>query len=419
MNGRRLTALTASRWSAGVRLGVVVAAAAVALAACGSSASTSSTPSSSSSGSGSAADTAPIKIGTVGGYSGFSADTSLATAQGLQAWAKDINSRGGLDGHQVEVIVKDDASDPAKSELAVKTLVESDHVIALVGNHEAGQEGVWASYIDSKHVPVVGGVAGGDPYVTDPNFFPVTDTSANASVGYPNAAKLFGKSKVSVVYCAEVPACAQQDGQIASYAKMLGIGHVPGVSVSGTATSYTAQCEKLKGEGADAVFLGTALVTAQRFVQECATQGYKPLFIDEPLNWKSTDASDPTWNGLVLAADAPLWFGDGPGTAEFLAAMKKYEPTADLNNGTTTGWYAGKAFEAALKGATGPITSQSVYDGLYKLGPNFDLGGVISPVTYTKGAPAKEQLCSWYAQVKDGKETAPEGTKPVCPKTTS
>jgi branched-chain amino acid transport system substrate-binding protein len=405
--------------------GALVAVAAVALAACGSSGtsakagattSASSPTTAAAGGSSTAATKSPIIIGNIGNYSGFAADISKATYYGLQAWADDTNAKGGLLGHPIQVVVNDDASTPAKSVIEVKDMVENKHVVAIVGNHESGVDGAWASYVQGKNVPVVGGVATGLPYYTNPDFFPVTDTGLTGSIAYVGIAKLLGKTSSTVAYCAEVPACAQAGDLMKKYAAQIGIGYVPGQPVAATATSYTAQCAKFKQGGAQSVFLASDLTTAGRIIASCRANGYSPLFVDNPQNWKDSELTNPVWEGLGFGSDAPLWFGDGPGTADFLAAMKKYEPTAILNTSTTSGWYAGQVFGEAIKAAnpSGDITSQTVLDGLYALGPNYNLNGTIPDVTYTKGKPATQALCAWYAVVKSGKLTTPFGTKPVC-----
>ncbi len=358
----------------------------------------------------------PIKIGNVGVYSGFASDIAIAGSKGLQAWADGINAAGGIAGHPVEIIVKDDGGKPAKALQNVKELVEKDHVVALVGNHESGVDAAWASYASQHDVPVLGGTATGVAYTKDPNFFPVTGTNDTGYGGYANAAVLFHKTVVSVAYCAEVPACAQAASLLDTHARRLGIRSVPGQAISASATSYAAQCQKLKDSGAEAVFAASDLATAKRLVEQCAQQDYRPIWIDNPQNWRDSELSAPVWEGLVFAAPEPLWFGDGPGTAEFLAAMTKYQPGVLLNTSTTSGWYAGKVLEKTLAGASGAITSQTIYDGLYKLGPRFDLDGVLAPVTYAKGKPAVQEACTWYAQVKSGKLTTPFGAGRVCGK---
>jgi branched-chain amino acid transport system substrate-binding protein len=414
------------RYSMGIRGAVVAAAAISALAACGSSssttapASTSASPTSSASGTGTGTATGtPIKIGEIGEYSGFSSETSKPSEIDLQAWASSVNANGGINGHPVQIIVEDDAGVAAKSVVAVKKLIQDDHVIALVGNHETGLESSWAKYADSEHIPVVGGDATGITYSTDPNFFPIGNTGVNGSVSYFYAAKLFGKTKVSTVYCAETPSCAQIVGLQTYWAKALGLVSAPAEGISATAANYTAQCTKLKQTGADSVFTATARVTAEGFIQTCRTQGYSPLFVDSPQNWQASATTNPAWQGAVLAADAPLWFGNGPGTADYVAAVNKYAPGSIENTAGTNGWYSGKLFQTALEtaaknGDTGPVTSQTVYDGLYALGPKFDLGGIVAPVTYAKGKPAVQELCQWYAQVVNKTLTTPKGAGRIC-----
>jgi len=355
----------------------------------------------------------------VGQQSGLGGDTAKSTADALVAWSKSVNAAGGIDGHPVEVIVKDDQNIAANAVTAVKDLITNDHVIALVGNHENGLDAAWASYASSKKVPVIGGTATGATYNTDPNFFPVSETGVNAFFGYVYATKLFGKSTYSQVVCAEFAACAQANTLATYYTKALGIKNVAGQSIAAAATSYTAQCEKLKSEGVDLVFTGTVLDVSTRFIQGCAVQGFKPAYTQSGESWKPSVAEDPTWDGQIIMSDAPLWFGDGKGTSAFLAAMQKYAPTSIINGNSTSGWYAGEVFRAAVSagikadgGST--VTSQTVYDGLYALGPDFDLGGSIAPVTYTKGKPAAQKLCVWYAQVTNRQLTAPKGTAPVC-----
>jgi branched-chain amino acid transport system substrate-binding protein len=409
------------RCSVAVRTSVVVAAVLTVVAGCGSSGKSTapaSTPVSSGTGSSTATGT-PIKIGEVGEYSGFSAETSKPSEIDLQAWASTVNASGGIDGHPVQIIVEDDAGSAAKSVVAVKTLIQSDHVVALVGNHETGLDASWAKYADSEHVPVVGGDATGIAYSTDPNFFPIGNTGVNGSIAYFYAAKLFGKTKVSTIYCAETPSCAQIVGLQTYWAKALGLTSAPAEGISATAANYTSQCTKLKQSNADSVFTATARVTAEAFIQTCRTQGYSPLFVDSPQNWQASATTSSVWQGAVLAADAPLWFGTGPGTAEYMAAVSKYAPGSIENATGTNGWYSGKLFQAALnaalkKGDTGPITSQTVYDGLYALGPNFDLGGIVAPVTYAQGKPAVQALCQWYAQVVNKTLTTPKGAGRIC-----
>jgi branched-chain amino acid transport system substrate-binding protein len=409
--------------SIAIRSGALIAVVITALAACGSSggasAGASIAPSTASGGSstGSSSNT-PIKIGNVGNYSGFAADTIKSASLALTAWSKTVNASGGIDGHPVEVIVKDSAGSSAQALSAVKDLIANDHVVALVANAEAGLESVWAKYADEQKVPVIGEALTVPPTDSDPNFFPVSATSAGIVQTIVSAAKLLKAQKLSTVYCAETPSCALTDGELRKASGQLGIGYVQGQPISASATSYVAQCTKLKDEGADAVFLSTALTTAERLIQECSSNGYHPKYLDVPENWTAS-AATAVGSGFVFTGDAPLWFGNGPGTADFLAAMSKYSPGTDLDSTATVGWYSGEVFQSALTAAlksdpSAPVTAQTVYDGLYELGPKFDLGGIIAPVTYSKDKAAVQQACGWYGELVNGALTTPYGANRIC-----
>jgi branched-chain amino acid transport system substrate-binding protein len=327
-----------------------------------------------------------------------------------------VNATGGVDGHPIQVIVKDDANVASKSLAAVQELVEKDHVVAIVAQHESGLEAVWEKYVDSKGIPVIGGTSTGAEFLSDPNFYPVTNDPVNTLFATFLGASLSKVTSTSAVYCAELPACANVVTLAKALAGPLKLTFSGSLPISGSATSYTSQCLSLKSKGAASVFVATAQATAIRFIANCKSNGYDPLFLSNPQAWSQDQLTNSVWDKVLFTSDAPLWFGDGPGTADYLAAMQKYEPKSPLNSSGTSGWYAGQVFGLAVQksGATGDFTPADITKGMHSLGANFDLGGIIAPVTYTAGKPVVQQSCGWFMTVVGGKETAPLGTKRIC-----
>jgi len=413
------------RLSIGQALGVVGVAGALALVAAGCSSSSSSSSTSASSaaaptttatGTGTATGT-PIKIGEVGTFSGFAGTTSIGTEDALEAWASSVNATGGINGHPVDVIVKDDQASATNALAAVKELVGQDHVIAIVGQHESGLEATWASYVAAQHIPVIGGPAAAVTWLTNPDFFPTSSTALNTLTLTAYATLLAGQQKYGVVYCAEVPACAQAGTYSKGIATQLKMTYSGGLAVSASASNYTAQCLTLKNTGAQAVFTATDIDTTMRFIANCSQQGYKPIYIDNPQNWSSADTTNSVWQGSWLAADSASWLMNNSVMSAYQAAMAKYEPNAQTTDtSATAGWVAGEVFGAALakSGATGTPTSADVIKGLFALGPDFDLDGSIPPVTYAAGKPAVQKPCGWFMKVTGDKVTAPKGTGLVC-----
>jgi branched-chain amino acid transport system substrate-binding protein len=410
-----------------VSVGAVALAAAFALTACGSSGSSASgqtSTSASSTAPGSTAATggastgsgtkAPIKIGVIGSFSGFASDTTKLDPAGLQAWASATNASGGINGHQVQVYVEDDQGSPALSLTEVKKLVEEDHVISIVAPWEQGLEATWASYIDSKKIPVVGGEADETQWMTDPNFFPGSTGQVVGLTMGAYASKLAGVKGYGIVYCAEAPACAQAVSLTKQAVGPLGVKFVGGLPLAASASNYTAQCLSLKEKGADMVFMATGESTAVRFLQSCNAQGYKPIPMQYAGTYLKTLNTDPAWNGEWLMSPAFSWLSTDPAVQAFNTAMAKYQPNTQINGAATVGWAGGVLFGKAAANVSDTPTAADIYKGLYALGPNYTAGGLIPPVTFAPGKAAVQKPCAWYMRLVDGKLTSPKGTEQIC-----
>ncbi|MFG3022386.1 ABC transporter substrate-binding protein [Streptomyces sp. NPDC048254] len=357
----------------------------------------------------------PIVIGSVGHFSGFAGATSKSSPDAVSAWAQWTNDNGGINGHPVKVVVKDDQADPAKSLAAVKSLVEQDKVIALVGSHEAGLESVWEKYAAGKGIPVLGGSSNSTAFETNPLFFPTAQTGANYVALWTNAAKLAGHDKVGAIGCAEVPACQNLFSLVKSAAPKSGVTFAAGLAISASAPSYTSQCLSLRGKGVEAVITATSQEVTNRFVSDCAKQGYKPLFMIPGQSYQPDVAENPAYEGAYLANDSFDWFADDAAAKQFRETMSVYSPDSPLNTSATAGWASAVMFGKALAEATSaPPTSADVIKGLLARPAKDTLDGMIPPTTYHEGKPATVAACGWYAQIKGGKLTAPHGTKAIC-----
>src|SRR5436309_16116998 len=74
-----------------------------------------------------------LKLGLVAAMSGQSAKSGEAIVRGLSIAVDEVNAKGGLLGKKVELIVRDDESNPAKGAIAARELVQREKVAALFG----------------------------------------------------------------------------------------------------------------------------------------------------------------------------------------------------------------------------------------------------------------------------------------------
>jgi len=391
-------------------LAVVAAVAVAAVTACGSSTGSSgSTPAPDST-----LSKSPIVVGNVGVYSGTAFGAQyLQSLHGLQAWVKWTNDHGGINGHPVKLVSKDDANDPAKSLQAVKELVEQDHVVAILAPASPGSDNAWAKYVQQKKVPVLGGISLDENWTNNPYMLTVNDTSTQFEISNLEAAKTMG-TKVGGFFCAELAACKMGSTKYGDMAKSLGIAWGGAALVAATATDYTAQCALMKQNGVDVLLPEIDGPTTVRIVKACATQGFTPAIVMPSADINADVLADPLFDGALGLQVSPLWFGDSALIKDWKQAYHAMYPNEVLNGYSTMGWQAGVVFATALKDAPDTVTSDTVLQALYAQPAGSTFGGWTSPLTFAPGKPTQTQPCMWYMQIKNGKLVDTKGNKYVC-----
>lgn len=376
----------------------------------GASSGSTSTPTSTPSGT-------PIVLGAICSCSGPQASLLASMGQVGQAWASSVNANGGIDGHPVKLITKDDGSNPATSLQDAKELVEKDHVIAIVGETSLA-DSAWAPYVAGKGIPVVGGISQEAPFLTNPDFFPSGTQLVVSIVGTIAQAKLAGKTHVGVLYCAESPVCAQVDPIAKGAAALSGLKYTSG-KISATAPSYAAPCLAMKSAGVDATVVFDNAQIIQRFAAGCAQQGYKPLQVSLYTTVANSWLTDPNFDGTPLGSvNANPLDTSVPGVAKLHDALSKYAPgllaPAKFSFDSVLPWAGGQLFEAAAKAAnlTPTSTPADLKKGLYAL-KNETLGGLSSPLNFTPGKPAFVP-CYFTAAIKHGTFVSLNNNHPTC-----
>jgi branched-chain amino acid transport system substrate-binding protein len=407
-------------------------------AACSSSSKTSNTPPTSAAGAtpttsatgasgtvaGSAAATptgSPIKIGLVGSFTGALASSIEVARPAYQAWAKSVNASGGINGHPVQVIVKDDGLNPATAVAEVHELIDSDHVIALATI--SNEETAFASYPGQKGVPVIGTSLSSLNMFVQPTWFPQGQTIDVLPAAVVLAAKKVGAKNFGIIYCAESPACQQLIGPESQAAQKYGVPLVYKASVSAAAPNYTAQCLAAKQAGAQALFIADAVSVVEHVAKDCAAQGYTPPVISDDGAVAAAFKNSPGLSdGMInVMPIIPFEGANTPGVQAMNAAFQKYEPQLlsdpNYNDEVAESWVAGLLFEAAAKaggvGANGSTpTSQQLLMGLSSLNGT-TLNGMTVPLNLKQGV-AHPVHCWFWMRTSHGQFTTPYGLTPEC-----
>src|SRR5499426_226828 len=104
-----------------------------------------------------------VKLGLVAAMSGQSAKSGEAIVRGLSLAVDEINAGGGLLGKKVELIVRDDESNPAKGAVAARELVQREKVAALFGGLDTPVSLAIVPFANQNKVPFMGVWAAGTP----------------------------------------------------------------------------------------------------------------------------------------------------------------------------------------------------------------------------------------------------------------
>lgn len=95
----------------------------------------------------------PYKIGLVSPLTGYLAALGNDFTNGAKLAIKDINAAGGVNGHQLQLIVEDDKSDPVTAVSAVSKLIKEDQVLVVANSSPAQGTLAIKAVTDREKVP--------------------------------------------------------------------------------------------------------------------------------------------------------------------------------------------------------------------------------------------------------------------------
>lgn len=238
-----------------------------------------------------------------------------------------VNANGGVNGHPVKIIQKDDGGNPATANKVVRELVEQDKVQAIVGDTSLNA-GSWGGYLKQKGIPCVSCSYFTTEQWQNPMFFPVAYALPLQFYGAVAEAKKSGATSIAALYCAEAPDCAQVPQTMALMAGIIGgIKVEPQLKIAAATPSYAAPCQAAKKSGSGALYFGGPMPVLKRILQDCNKLGYKPKSLTSAGSVEFKDATLPALQGNleILATDAYH------GNSEFSKQWRATDPTGASN----------------------------------------------------------------------------------------
>lgn len=97
----------------------------------------------------------PIKIGVFGDLTGQTSSFGQSTRNGTQMAADEINTAGGINGRQIQLVIEDDQGETGKAETVVAKLINQDQVRALIGEVASSISIAAAPHAQRAQVPMI------------------------------------------------------------------------------------------------------------------------------------------------------------------------------------------------------------------------------------------------------------------------
>lgn len=356
-----------------------------------------------------------IKIGVIQPLSGPVAASGNYVRMGAEIARDWINSRGGVLGRQVQLLIEDNKSDPKEAATAAEKLIVRDKVPVIVGAWGSSMTLAAMPKLEEYGVPMVVETSSaasitkrGNPWV-----FRISPPSEMEALGLEKYLKDFGIKQADFL-------AVNTDwgrGAAAAFGDLL---KRSGASVGATefmdqaATDMNAQITKIKAGSGDTLFVTTSVEQITLVLKQAQDQRLSRKVITtggssspSQLIKQAGPAADGTYHILFFLPWFPEAMPDGKLAKAFVDEWaKRGNPFEGLTEGFRG--HDGVLTAAEAIKLAGKPDPKAVREALWKV----NVMGVNGPIKFEKDGPAgKESGQSkpsiFIVQIKDGKIALP------------
>ncbi|HUC56095.1 MAG TPA: amino acid ABC transporter substrate-binding protein [Streptosporangiaceae bacterium] len=333
---------------------------------------------------------APIVIGASLSLTGdFSAD-GQAYKRGYLLWEHDVNKAGGIDGRKVELIIKNDNSQPNQASTNYTDLINSSHVDLTFGPFSSLLTAPSAAIAHRYGYAMIEG-AGGAPIVFDQkldNVFDVSLPVANELDPFTNWIKSLPASerpKTAAYPMANDPFATPQVQRTQGLLQPAGIKTVYSKIFPEEVPDYLPNGDLVAASKAQAVVLGsTDVPTVASFMKAFEAQHYNPkVFVaaagpDQGQSFLSA-VGTANANGMMVPDAWYPGYNNAASKAMVAEYVKMYGGSAsDVNADVAEAYSVGQVTEQAVK-ATGGTNGAKIIAYLHS---DVTLNSVQGPVKF-------------------------------------
>lgn len=316
---------------------------------------------------------------------GPTADLGRSVRNGVEAAFREVNDRGGIGGHPLELIALDDGYEPSRTAPNMRRLIEEFKVLAVIGNVGAPCAVTAVPIACETKTPLFACVTGGAILrKTPPDRYVI-----NYRAGLSEEVEVMVKGLVAAgISPARIGFFTQRD----AYGDSVYVGGVEALKRHGlpesepilharyernTVTIESGLSEVLLWpDPPEALILGAAAAPSAAIIRKARELGYRGQFAafsfvdaDRLTKMLGADADGV----IVTQVTPPLSMKELPAVQEYLAAAEAYAPESAHSCTAFEGYLSARLLIRALQKTGTTIDREIVTGSLLSLG-EFDLG---------------------------------------------
>ncbi len=297
-----------------------------------------------------AEEAAPIKIGAIFSVTGPAANLGGPEEKTARMLVEQLNAAGGINGHPIELIVKDSGGSPEKAVSFAKQLIEEEDVLAIIGPSTSGETLQIKPICEAEEMILISCAAAETIVKPVARFvFKTPQTDSQAATLIFKTMKDLGISKIGVLSDNTGFGKAGKE-QLEKMAPQEGIEILASETYDKDATDLTAILTKVKAANVQAV-VNWSVVPAQSIVAKNMRQMEfnVPLFQSHGFgNLKYVAAAGQAAEGIIFPGGGLLVADVLPAEHVQKQVLEKYKKDYESRYQEDVSTFGGYAYDAIL-----------------------------------------------------------------------
>ena len=312
------------------------------------------------------------KVGVTMAITGPGSGTYAPIKEALDIYYKEVNAKGGINGHPVEIIYEDNAAEPSKAAAHAKKLVTQDKVNLLI---LASLSSTYAPVVEvtrKAEVPLFygGAVCPSDVYPpqADANQYCSTSFGAkyDSRFAVPYMREQAGKNLKLGLAAMNIPISRGEIDFAEELAKSMGVEVVDKEITPPPTPDYTPFATKLKDAGANWVYAWAPWGMQVRVFEALRKIGWKGNYLAYAHIESEQELARLKDDGLyVFGTNA--FFADNSETHKKIRAAAEREKSGYPYLQLSEGWIVAMTLEEILKNTPWPATPAKVRAAMNKV----------------------------------------------------